>query len=386
MPEKKFHDDPLVADLQAICGLSWSRSDEFDSALRILWNHPAVMRGVPDEADARVDAIQAYLHRAIASIKAREPAYTGPKARYVAESARVILGLDEKHASMNLTERRQTIHDRELWMSNRREPISPDGFRNRHEVEGVLVPVAEHVRAEAHKDAEVYDDVDLEEGDDRYAPQPNEHGAFVARLRKLEQDSSSARLTELSTEGRLVIRDEAEMLAILLLMLHTAQHELQAVDYTPIAEWGDNPKLSAYLEKQLATVRDHGIRLTRIRIAADQELTDPESRKALRSFVRRHEAVGAGVILCGTEALEIADTSFRPNSGLLLADSAHQPIAVRGKLAERSVGDGTVFMRDNSEMDKIRSEHEGLRAVIESHGYDARIRKALRLKKRAGSG
>jgi hypothetical protein len=340
------------------------------------------MRKVPDDADARVDAIQAYLRRAIAAIEAREPADPGPKPRYVAKSATVILGLEEEYANMNLTDRRKLIRKQQLWASDRGGPISPDGFRNRHEVPGVLVPVAAHVRAEARKDAAKYDDVDLEEGDDNYAPGPNEHGAFVARLRKLEEDLSDARINELSTEGRLVIRDEAEMLAILLLVLRTAQDELHAVDYTPIAEWGDNPRLRNYLKAQLERVADDRIKLTRIRIVADSELADRESRKALSAFVRQQEAVGADMLLCKKEAQEIADTSFRPNSGLLLADSARQPIAVRGKLAERSVGDGTVFMRDNAEMEKIRAEYEGLHAVIESHEYDASIRKLLRLRKR----
>jgi len=376
--------DDIVDDLVKIRGLKWSSPEDFADLK--LQKHRLVIHSAKDPKvlALRVKALRSLLKKSAGRIKRRERNRVFKEGGSVAFASTALLALQD--TLEGVTPKEMTLEEMKLeevraavvkkWLNKAGEPVSSDGFRQHVEKKKVYKPLAEELQSLT---VETLGDADPAEAD----PLADEEASMEAKigtfLKGMEEKTYQQRLKEIEQDGSLEIRDQDEMSAILLQVTELARHEFLAVDQTPLSEWFANKSLKRYLGRQLERVDDGEVRLERIRLVSEEELSDPKERKALVKFIKRHEDASAVLLLCPEEAAESLNNLFRADRGLLLADAEHEPLAVTGKLGEESVGHAVIHTREHPELKKIRREYLRLQECVVAGSHDEEVRKRLQL-------
>lgn len=370
------NEHPLVEELHTIARHKWSKARQCTTLL----GHPLVTHTAKDPGDEAecVKALRKCLQQTVSHLKQKEKKNGIRLNRSVAKASFKLLRLKKEYEDESLTALRELIAAE--WKNRRHEDMSCDSFRLHFERKHVYEPFVEEFLLFA---SEQLKEKGIELGDENgeyLEPPARTMPERVAKgLEKLETKWHRDRLDTLAADGSFKIKDEDEMLDVLLTLNKLAERGFRAVDHTPISKWSSDNRLKKYLGRQLKRVRESegAVTLERIRLVDDDELTNKKNRKHLAKFVKDHEDARASLLLVPIAAREDLEVNFQPHNGLLLADAEAEPIAVTGRLGERTVGRALVYTRKGNEMRELLSEYESLKSAVEENDYDSELRKQL---------
>ena len=364
--------DQLVDEFRQIARYGWPQAGECTALL----GHPMVAHTArdPNDEGACIKALKGLLKKAVADLKKKEKLQGLRYDRSVAGACNRLLRLEKKFDDQSLKKLREGVGAE--WKNRDGEPLGGESFRIHHERKNALRPFAHAFLAFAEHQLEKHG-VDPKGAGKR--PGETVPERMVARLERLEANWHGKRLQRLGDQGSFRIKDEEEMLAVLLAINELAEHGFRAVDHTPIGKWTSKPRLKKYLQVQLKRVEESkgALTLERIRLVADSELTHKRQRGQLANFVKQHEDASATLLLVPIEAVTGLEVSFQPHNGLLLADPQAGTIAVTGRLGEGTVGRALVHTRDGDEVGTLVDEYESLKAAAEENDYDRKLRERL---------
>ncbi len=325
-------------------------------------------------------ALRTALTRIVKQIERLEQKEPPPLDRSVAYAATLLLRLDPETEDEVAEQLRKRIVTR--WKRNEREQLSADGFRQHLEIPAVYEPLAAEFRLYARdQEQRLGGFKKLEPSGGKQvrvtgpAP-PSKLGKLARRLWDLERKALALRLTAVR-DGELGVRNDEEMVKLLVMLTETAEHELKAVDHVAISEWFGNPLLNEYLRLQLDRSRHGKVSLERIRLVTEDELADARRLKQLHEFVRLHDEASADLLLCPLQVAEDLRTSFRPRMGLLLVDPKTEPVLLTGWLGEGLIERARVYTQPTDTLREYQAEYVRLRTNVISHDRDRMVRAQL---------
>lgn len=371
-----------MRDLQVMRRLRWSQPGGY-TELEVLLSHPLITHLAKGsrELDRRVKALRLALTRTVARIQRRErKGEVLPHGRSLSFAATALFRLDIEFEDLSAEKIRRRISDK--WPARcGDDTVSADGFRLHLELPQVIEPVAAEFRAYAREQA-ARNGFEIGRANDGQVAAPDlgqaeaELGEIAAQIRETENRSHQRRIASIQ-EGSLRIRNEEEMLELLLLLTKSARHELRAVDHIAIWEWFDNPTLNEYLRLQLGRCAAEEIRLERIRLVAEEELESPRHRDQLAEFIKLHDDAAAELFLCPIALAEEMRTQFRPRMGLLFADPETEPVAITGWVGEGLIERAMAYTRETESLRELRDDYTRLGTGVKGKGYDTELRDRL---------
>lgn len=373
-----MNEEQIAEELKLIRHYSWDRPDRF-KGLKLL-EHPAVVALAQDskEVPQLVMALRKCLEQAKKKREKFEKDQKTPRSRSVAFAAGAVLGLDDSFNGEQLQEIRPKLLS--IWKGARGNSVSLDTFRLHSEPNEILSPFA----ADLHGlFVERENEGKPRPEETRTSPRSRQRSretVIVQRLKKMEEKTFKARVKGIERDGELRIRNETEMLDVLLIVNGQARKSLRAVDQTPIAAWDANEALKAYLNEQLARVEKKKVTLERIYIVDEKTLQDETNREHLVDFVERHDAASATLLLCPVAvAKAVGPNFFQKDRGLLLADMETRPVAITGKLGKGKVGTALIYTRGQPVVQEISEKYKELQERVREDHHDQRLRKKLKL-------
>jgi hypothetical protein len=180
------------------------------------------------------------------------------------------------------------------------------------------------------------------------------------------------RLTAIQ-EGVVPVRDQDEMLHLFVKLTHAAESSLHAVDQTSLDRWFTDRRLRRYLEAQLHRAESGEVRVIRLRVVREVDLSEARQRNLLREFIAMHERAGAQLVLCHEDDLRGLNTSFlrggNPEDRLILAmiDYSTRPACLVGELDEDGyVKQSVLYLRS---LAQVRRYYADLQALLEDITY-----------------
>lgn len=362
----------ILAELKQVRKLRWSQPKDF-AHLKLLEESLIIdaapkPKGTPQKVRA--------LRRKLGTAKTRIARAERGSPRSVAKVGEAVLRLDPKYEGKSLEAIRRdvVVHWPKL---NGKGNVKPSHFRANDEEPKVLMPFALELTKMM---AEHESSARRGKGKRAQRQARSIEAAMAAFLKRLEKQSYEERLRRIEKDGLLKIRDEQEMLSILLELTELASRNLRAVDITPISRWSANGPLEEYLKRQLSQVRKRGISLERIHVVDEQALErSPALSREILAFAAKHEAADATLLLCPSSVLRDLGTAFRAERGLLLVDGdgKGQSLAVTGKLNQNAVGDAFVYLREHDHLDQVRREYAVLRECVKAEEHSSKLRGEL---------
>jgi hypothetical protein len=353
--------DTIYSDLKTVQKAKWAwsknRRKTFDKIM--LLGHPEIERRAADPS-SQEDLLKALLGL-LKDARDRLAAKEGKRGNSVAKAVGILLRLDRKNDRRPVYKLQDEVAD--VWNGDNDNKIVGNTVRLHYEEEHILRPFADELLAFLERFSAPGGSAGKEE-------------EMLRHLRQVEED----RLQSIPREGKLEIRDDDEMLAVLRGVNNLASEALQAVDRTPIEHWFED-RLKDYLDEQLELVRERGLSLERIYLVRKAALKDDAERGHLIDFIRRHEEVSAVVLLCPAE---MAGKDFNEEKGMVLADAEGEPMAVTGKLKDGEIGEARLYTRAQLDVDKLLDGYRRLRSRILTNHYDDKLREELGLPRREG--
>jgi hypothetical protein len=180
------------------------------------------------------------------------------------------------------------------------------------------------------------------------------------------------RLTAIQ-EGVVPVRDQDEMLDLFVKLTHDAESSLHAVDQTSLERWFTDRRLRRYLDAQLQRAQSGEVRVTRLRVVRQDDLSEARQRNLLREFITLHENAGAQLVLSHEDELRGLNTSFlrgrHPEDRLILAiiDYSTRPACLSGELDEEGyVKQSILYLRS---LAQVRRYYADLQTVLEDITY-----------------
>jgi hypothetical protein len=374
-------EEQIVAELKLTQGFRWSEALKFEG-LQLL-ELPLIVDAArsPKGTDQRVRALRGKLEAVRTRIGKAERGQSSN--RSVADAGAAVLRLDSRFEDMPLEEIRIEVAAR--WPKlDGKGYVKPGHFRANVEEPKVLVPFARELRkmmGERKKTGP------SSKGESVRKANGSIEAAMAEFLGRMERQTLEERLRAIDKNGLLAIRDEDEMLQILLECTALAKRNLRAVDVTPTKRWCVPGALKKYLDQQLKLVKKEKISLQRIHVVDEQVLLkEPSLSGEILGFVKKHEAAHASVLLCPSGVFEELSTAFREKRGLLLVDGdeAGETLAVTGKLNPKDVGEAYVYLREHDTVKDLRREYAQLCECIEADNHDSKLRKGLETMAREG--
>jgi hypothetical protein len=376
-----MNETQILAELKLIRKLRWSQPGGFAN-LKLL-EEPLVVDAArkPKGLPQRVKALRRKLEAARTRIARSEQG----SPRSVANVGAALLRLDSKYEDLSL----ETIRDEVVaeWPKlNGKGHVKPSHFRANDEEPKVLMPFALQLLKMM---TEHEGGARRSKGKRSSKQAPSIELSMATFLKGLEKQTYEERLRRIEKDGLLKIRDEEEMLSVLLELTELATQTLRAVDITPISRWSAGGRLEKYLDRQLSQVGERKISLERIHVVDEQKLEEtPALSREILAFAKKHKDAGATLLICPSSVLRDLGTSFRAERGLLLVDGDEkgQSLAVTGKLNQNEVGDAFVYLREHDHMNQVRREYAGLRECVKAEEHSSKLRNEIERMAKASSG
>jgi|GEM_PF-2534037 len=373
------HPDPVVQDLQMIRRLRWSQPVGF-RRMEVLLDHPLIAHLSRDseKLSRRVKALREALKRTVKQIDRHERKQPPPLDRSLAFASTLLLRLDPATEDESVEELRKQIAAQ--WKRNDSEQLTIEGFRQHLEVPAVYEALAAEFRLYARDQAErqgfgMPDSGNAERVTFPGPPSGKDMSNVARRLWDLERGEFERRLTAIR-EGMVRVRNESEMVKLLVLLTESARQELKAVDHVDISEWFGNPTLNSYLHLQLNRAAREEVAVERIRLVSEEELNDVYRLRQLREFMKLHEDAFARLLLCPLRVAEDLETSFRPRMGLLLVDPKSEPTLLTGWVGQGMIERACLYVQPTTAMREYQAEYERLRRHVISR-QDTELRAKL---------
>ena len=180
-------------------------------------------------------------------------------------------------------------------------------------------------------------------------------------------------------EGTVLLRDQDEMLELLVRITNAAESTLHALDQTALERWFTDPRLERYVHAQLERARGGEVRVERLRVVRQADLDEPRLRNLLREFVRLHEEAGATLLLCHENDLRGLNTSFlrgpNPDTAdrtiMVLADSETRPTSLVSELDDDGyVMQSTLYLRSLTQIRRYYRDLKRITEYLENGGQD----------------
>ena len=203
------------------------------------------------------------------------------------------------------------------------------------------------------------------------------YSPLAAELLRREQQRHESRLAGLS-DGMLTVVSQEEMLDALAMITRSAQFSLRAVDHIAMEQWFGNPRLTEYLNLQMALASAGTATVERIRFITDAHMGDARERQFLRQFVRRHDEAGALLLLCPEEGAKRLETIFFPRMGLLLVDPDGQAACLAGRLGDAGyIERSQVYLKLSEPVREALRDFGRLKEYVETNDHDRMLRQQL---------
>jgi hypothetical protein len=183
-------------------------------------------------------------------------------------------------------------------------------------------------------------------------------------------------------EGEVDLRDQAEVLGMLVPLTDLATRTVHAVDQTRLERWFGDYRLRRYLRMQMKRAANGELQVERIRVVREREVQDARDRNLLREFMRIHRQAGAELYLCPEHALTGFSTDFNDRLIMVLIDSEAVPACMVSELDDRGyIRRSTVYLRSSERVRRYLTDFreiarhvadldeagDGVEAVLERH-------------------
>jgi hypothetical protein len=163
------------------------------------------------------------------------------------------------------------------------------------------------------------------------------------------------------------------MLDLFVKLTYDAESSLHAVDQTSLERWFTDRRLRRYLDAQLQRAQSAEVRVTRLRVVRQVDLSEARQRNLLREFIALHDRTGAQLVLSHEDDLRGLNTSFlrgrNPEDRLILAmiDYSTRPACLAGELDEDGyVKRSVLYLRS---LAQVRRYYADLQTVLEDVTY-----------------
>ncbi len=202
--------------------------------------------------------------------------------------------------------------------------------------------------------------------------EPENLSPVATRLWNQTLEQQLDRLTAIQ-EGVVPVRDQDEMLDLFVKLTHAAESSLHAVDQTSLERWFTDRRLRRYLDAQLQRAQSGEVRVIRLRVVRQVDLSEARQRNLLREFIALHSSAGAQLVLSHEDDLRGLNTSFlrgrNPEDRLILAmtDYSTKPACLVGELDEDGyVKQSVLYLRS---LAQVRRYYADLQTVLEDITY-----------------
>jgi hypothetical protein len=210
---------------------------------------------------------------------------------------------------------------------------------------------------------------------------PEELSPLASVLWSQTLEERQDRLTAIN-EGTVPLRDQQEMLELLIQITNAAERTLHAVDQTALERWFTDRRLERYLDAQFARAKEGEVDVERLRVVRQVDLDEPRARNLLREFIRLHEDAGAKLLMCHENELRGLNTSFMRGSNsddrtiMVMIDYETYPASLVSELDDDGyVKRSTLYLRS---LAPVRWYYADLKRIIEHVAYRERSGHDLR--------